>query len=464
MIRSRLSKTTAFRLSLLYLALFLSGFMALGLGVYFLSMRTLDEHLRDVLGSAIVQLQNDYKSEGISELIKEIAERENVTSWNTPSFALIDRSGKRLAGTLPPHDYKTGFQVFPGPPEFDEPTEAQLIFAEGASISGGYLLVSGEDGDYINDFGETVIGAFFWSALLVSIVGVSCGLYLSRSFLKKAERITTSAQIIIDGDISHRLAVSSANDELDELARLINRMLDQINNLLEDVRQVSSDIAHDLRTPISHLRQHLDDALRRSSSVEQYRTNIDSAIRELDTILATFAGLLRIAQIEAGARRGGFKLVDLSSIVRNVTDALAPVAEETKRRLNLQIENEIQLSGDQELLTQMIFNLVENAVRHTPEGSRISISLRASDGNSELVVSDNGPGIPKELREKVFQRFYRMEKSRSTPGNGLGLSIVKAIADLHEARVTLSDSAPGLKIVVRFLRSGCQSCPVNTGT
>jgi len=306
----------------------------------------------------------------------------------------------------------------------------------------------GHDGDTIQKAGEAIIQAFIWGIFLVIFLGAVGGLYLSGAFLRKIERITTSTQAIIAGDLKHRLPVSKNRDELDNLALLLNLMLDKIGSLIENIQQVSNDIAHDLRTPISHLKFRLENALIKNLSAEQYTERITFAIEEVDTILDTFSAMLRISQIESGSRRSGFKIVNLSEIVVSVIDALQPVAEEQGKTIRSDIAKDVTLTGDKELLTQLAFNLLDNAILHTPRNTQISVTLRSSGTHTELMVADNGPGIAKDYRHKVFQRFYRLEQSRTTPGNGLGLSIVAAIAELHEGTLTLFDNKPGLKIVL----------------
>ena len=227
-------------------------------------------------------------------------------------------------------------------------------------------------------------------------------------------------------------------------------MLDKIGSLIENIQQVSNDIAHDLRTPISHLKFRLENALVRNLSAEQYKERVAFAIEEVDTILDTFSAMLRISQIESGSRRSGFKIVNLSNIVASVIDALYPIAEEQGKNICADIDQDVTLTGDKELLTQLAFNLLDNAILHTPENTQIKVSLRSSGTQTELIVADNGPGIAEEYRRRVFQRFYRLEESRTTPGNGLGLSIVAAIAELHEETIVLSDNNPGLKVVLNF--------------
>jgi signal transduction histidine kinase len=310
----------------------------------------------------------------------------------------------------------------------------------------------GQNGETIQKAGEAIIQAFLWGFILVIFLGAIGGLYLSRAFLRKIESITKSTQAIIAGDLKHRLPVSKNRDELDSLALVLNQMLDKIGTLIENIQQVSNDIAHDLRTPISHLKFRLEAALTRNLTAEQYTERIAFAIKQVDTILDTFSAMLRISQIEAGSRRSGFKTVNLSDIVVSVIDALYPVAEEQGKTIRTDIDRDVTLTGDKELLTQLAFNLLDNAILHTPENTQIKVSLQSSGTQTEFIVADNGHGIAEENRLKVFQRFYRLEQSRTTPGNGLGLSIVAAIVDLHEGTIALSDNNPGLKAVLTLCK------------
>jgi signal transduction histidine kinase len=235
---------------------------------------------------------------------------------------------------------------------------------------------------------------------------------------------------------------------MDHLAINLNAMLDRIQGLMESLKQVSADIAHDLRTPLSRLRHRLEAAREKAGS--DGNPVIEQSIADLDAILETFSALLRIAQIESGAQRAAFSDVSLGQIVSTVSEAYAPVAEDRSQRLEAIVEQTPSIHGDRDLLTQMVANLIENPIRHCPPGVGITVELRQEAGAPTLCVADRGPGIAAAEREKVFRRFYRLEASRTTPGSGLGLALVKAVADLHGATVELSDNQPGLRVIVRF--------------
>jgi signal transduction histidine kinase len=227
-------------------------------------------------------------------------------------------------------------------------------------------------------------------------------------------------------------------------------MLDRIVGLMENLRQVSNDVAHDLRTPLSRLRQDLEEAQKRELTAPELKRVIEGAVAEADVLLETFSALLRIAQIEAGIRRSAFRAVDLSDVLRTVAEAYLPAVEESGRALRTEIADGVQVDGDRGLLSQLLVNLVENALRHTPAGTTITLRLSRQPAGALAEVADTGTGIPADERAKVFRRFYRLERSRTTPGSGLGLSTVAAIVELHHAAIELLDNAPGLRVVIRF--------------
>ncbi|WP_333877947.1 ATP-binding protein [Methylobacter sp.] len=438
--------TATFKLSALYLGLFLLSFMAIGLMVYFLTTNALEQQLKSSVEVVANRLKAEYDSDGMDELKEEIAEDDCLT---THICGILDRNGALIGGDFGGFKPSLGWQTIirPNAGKKLQREGIDVIYMKVIPLPGNVWLGVGHDGEYIRDAGEAIIQAFLWGFVLVIFLGASGGLYLSHAFLRKIQRITQSTQAIIAGDLKHRLPVSKNRDELDKLAVLLNLMLDKIGALFDNIQQVSNDIAHDLRTPISHLQFRLEDAVKRDLSIEQYKERIAFAIEEVDKILATFSAMLRISQIESGSRRSGFKVVNLSEIIISVIDALYPVAEERSKIVLSDIEKDIKLTGDKELLTQLAFNLLENAILHTPAQTKIEISLSSTGNRIDLTIADYGHGIAEEHRQKVLQRFYRLEQSRTTPGNGLGLSIVAAIADLHEGTLTLLDNKPGLKII-----------------
>jgi len=290
---------------------------------------------------------------------------------------------------------------------------------------------------------------FGWAFAGVVVLGILGGLGLSYDVHRRLNAMSGAAEAIINGDFARRIPMRGADDDLDRLADTFNRMLDRISALMESLRQVSNDVAHDLRTPLTRLRQRLESSRAARTGAERAAA-VNGALEEVDAILETFAALLRIAQIEGGGRRAAFHRVELTALARAVVGDFAPAAEDAGQRLTLEAGEPISVAGDGELLTQMLVNLVENALRHSPAGTLIQIGLERQADGILCSISDNGPGIPKDEHEKVFRRFYRLDASRATPGSGLGLSLVAAIADLHGVTIALADNQPGLRIDLRF--------------
>ena len=256
------------------------------------------------------------------------------------------------------------------------------------------------------------------------------------------------------GNLAERIPTRGTGDDFDLLSVSLNEMLDRIHTLMEGLRQVSNDIAHDLRTPLTRLRQRLEIARTRSTTVDEYRQLVDTVIRDTDEILKTFAAMLRVAEIEAGTARARFAPVDLSALLKAIVELYAALAEDQQQSLEGRIDHGLVVRGDRELLTQMFVNLVENALRHTPPGTRIEVTAALVAGRPVCGIADSGPGIPPAERDKVFRRFYRLDASRATAGSGLGLSLVAAIAELHHVKVELTDNAPGLRVTLHFPASG----------
>ncbi|MFY0615249.1 MAG: HAMP domain-containing histidine kinase [Hyphomicrobiaceae bacterium] len=248
--------------------------------------------------------------------------------------------------------------------------------------------------EVLNDLEQVLMEVLGASLLASLLLGLGGGYWISSRYLARVDNIASTAQSIIGGDLRKRIAVQATDDELDRLAATLNAMLDRINELMESLRQVSNDIAHDLRTPLSRLRQRLESAQQLETSSAPVREKLDAAMSDTDGILETFSALLRIAQIEAGTRKSGFAVFDLSQTLANVCDAYAPALQDDQKVLTLEVESGIQLNGDRELLTQLIANLIENAARHTPVGSVVGISLNTEHCATLLRVSDNGPGVP----------------------------------------------------------------------
>jgi signal transduction histidine kinase len=289
-----------------------------------------------------------------------------------------------------------------------------------------------------------------WGLAASIALSLAGGLIASSRLLRKDESVSQTSRDIVKGDFERRVPVTAAGDEFDHLAASVNAMLDRIQTLMTELRQVTTDIAHDMRTPLTRLRQRLELAQRGNADAESLRTTLASTVREIDVILGIFGALLRIAQVESGARHAGFETLDLSELVRTSVELYRPAAEEKNQTLAEDISDGLFIRGDHELLAQLFANLIENAVRHSPAGAVIGVRAKTADHGVQIIVADNGAGIPAGMHAKVLQRFFRLENSRTTPGHGLGLSLAAAIAKLHDAHMVFSNNEPGLRVTVSF--------------
>jgi signal transduction histidine kinase len=404
-----------------------------------------------------------YRAGGLDALSAEIAER--VAQPAHPlRYLLEDPSGRVVAGDLghsPPLTIGRSDIELPIAASRGSANHTHRLFRTlGVALGDGPLLFLGQDAHALEELREFVFAAFEWGVGATLVLAVLGSMAMSAGVLRRVEAINRASERIMAGDLDRRLPTTTTDrngggDEFDRLAENLNLMLDRIGVLVQGLRQVSTDIAHDLRTPLGRLRRTLEQA-REDASLDAGAAGaamIDRAIEEVDALLGTFGALLRIAQIEAGASRRGFGSVDLGAVIDAVLEVYAPAAEEKNQILTRRINASIAVLGDRELLTQMLANLVENAIRHSPRGAHIEVALFVAKGveRPQLTISDDGPGIPEAERDKVFRRFYRLDASRSTSGNGLGLALVAAVVDLHGAKIRLLDSPPhGLRVVLSF--------------
>ena len=447
----RLFRTTSFRLSALFALIFGLSAVAVGVFVYINVKATLDRQEHARVEADALALKAEYDSGGMRDMMTAIGERQHNKIAGGLNYTIFRPDGTRLYGNLPRVLLRSGWKHLYGPPDGDEPPgelEQLLVYRE--KISPSLWLVVGDDIGQLRYLGDDFLRVFTLGLVLALMLAVGGGMLVSATFLKRIDAIARTAEAIIEGDIGQRITLSGSGDDLDRLASSLNRMLDRINSLMDALRHVSTVIAHDLRTPLGHLRHTLDDARNRAASMAEYQAAVERAIAGTDAILDTFAGILRIAQIESGSRRAGFRRMALSTIIAGVTQTFAPTAEDQGRVLAAHIDPGIEIDGDGELITQLAANLIDNAIRHTPKGANIWVRLSATGRGALLEVADNGAGVPTAERERIFERFYRCERSRSTAGNGLGLSLVSAVANLHRATISVLDNAPGLKVRVQF--------------
>lgn len=448
MIRGKIFRTAAFRLAIAYAALFAFSVSVLFAVVYIVLEDYSSGQIRSAVAADAATLIDEVRTDGLNRVASIIDARVEADR-DEAHYVLVSADGRRLAGDLPADVASEGWRTFDDPIA-DRDDEGERLIALGSPLSDGALLVVAHQMDERDELLSVLILAFSIAGLLSIALALGAGLILSRAFLGRIDHFNRTASQIMQGRLDERVPLTGSGDEFDRLAENVNAMLSRIQHLMESMRQVSSDVAHDLRTPLSRLRQGLELANRKATNLDEFRHAVDRALSETDDILATFTALLRIAQIEAGSRKAGFTTVDLSGAFQAIEEAYAAVIEDSGRRLRTSIEPGVTFPGDRELIIQLLSNLLDNAIHHTPPQSLITMTLRRQAGGVVGSVADNGEGVPESERAKVLTRFYRLEHSRTTNGNGLGLALVSAIAELHGIELQLYDNKPGLAVRMSF--------------
>ncbi len=450
---SRFFNTNAFRLAALYFALFAASVLALLVFIYFSTADFAEKQTEATLDAESRGLAEQYQEHGLAGLIEIIQDRSASVRPDHTLYLITDPMLHPLAGNLSQWPAATplrpGWIAFPVEVREEGKTETFDARASVFILPGGYRLLVGRDLRDAAAFRARIRNTLAWSALLTLALGVAGGLFMTRNMLRRVEAVNRTSARIIHGDLTQRVPLSGSGDEFDQLAANLNAMLDQIERLMLGMRQVTDNIAHDLRTPLSRLRARLEVTLLERPDAARYAEALRETIAEADRLLVTFNALLSIAEAEAGSRRDAWAVVDLAEIVRTVGELYEPVAEEKDLRLTVETDRELPVRGDRHLLSQALANLLDNALKYTPAGS-VALRAHAAGGQARVEVADTGPGIPEDQREAVFNRFVRLEGSRSTPGNGLGLSLVRAVARLHSGACWLEDNAPGLRAVLNL--------------
>ncbi|WP_343713200.1 HAMP domain-containing sensor histidine kinase [Inquilinus sp.] len=451
----RVLRSSTFRYAIIYMLVFgISVAGVLGF-VYWQTVRVIASQTDDTIQAEITGLAEQYRQFGLLGLVRIIRERSQAAPGRRGLYLLADRNYNRIEGNLsswPPiargaADSTVDFLVATDVGENPKP---QVARARTFQLTGGFYLLVGRDMTERTDFTKLMTDALIGGLILTGVLGLVGGILMSRSMLARIEGINRGTEDILQGDLARRMPVRGNRDEFDRLATSLNAMLDQIDGLMTGMRGVADNIAHDLRSPISRLRSRLEVSLMGETDADGYRRAMEDAIREADGILATFNALLEIALAEAGAVRDRFSPIDLSALAMDAGELYGPVAEEKHQSLASAIEPGVTVPGNSHLLAQAVANLLDNAIKYTPEGGRVALDVRRDGDGAVLDIRDTGPGIPEEARGRVLDRFVRLDASRSAPGAGLGLSLVSAVARLHKATLTLSDNAPGLRISLRF--------------
>jgi len=440
-------RTAAFRLTVIYAVLFVVSLAVILAIVIALVDRSMRDQLSVAAREDAALLARSYQ---IGRGHDGRALRD--TRGGPPTYFFVRRAdgAQPVADFLPPGIVEGPFEVADS--RVSPPREVELgsrLIGYGLRLHDGSYVAAARDDDPVHETMEAVVEAATTAGLVALTLALLGGLLMSAISLRRVDSFDRTARAIFDGDLTRRMPFRGTGDEFDRLAASLNRMLDRISALMEGLRQVSTDVAHDLRTPLSRLRQRLED-LGKSELTSGQQETVDAAVAEADAILCLFAALVQIAKVEGGSLRSRFEDVDLEAVATEVGEVYQAVAEGAGHSLVVEAESGVVVRANRELLVQLIVNLVENAITHTPHGTSIKLGVARRSGSAVLTVTDDGPGIPPDERARVFGRFYRLDRSRSTPGTGLGLALVGAIAELHGAGIELTDNLPGARFTLTF--------------
>ena len=433
--------------------------------LYWVTTSDLDAQIDAGLRAEMAALTRLYGDRGVGGLRQTVAAHSTWTSLAASDtedtgprqYLLTDPAGGRLDGTLSawpaelapaPDSWATLVLTLPAnQPGLDEDGPQVRVRVHAVTLAGGYRLLVGQALNETDELRGTLFSLTLCAVLITLLAGVAGGALMGRSVVRRLQQVTLAADRIMAGDLKQRIPVEGGRDEYDALAAKLNSMLERIEALMKRTREVTENVAHDLRSPLGRLRARLETLAR--SSVASERDTLQKVIDETDRIVATLNGILSIAEI--GARsRSTWEPVDVTAVCRDVAELYDAVAEDKHISLDIELTEGVRAAGNRQLLAQAVSNLVDNAIKYTPPGGRVTLSLGK---DAEITVSDSGPGIPVDMRGKVLERFVRLDASRSQPGNGLGLSLVAAVAEHHGATLTLGDNQPGLKASLRLTQA-----------
>jgi signal transduction histidine kinase len=448
-------QSSTFRLLAIYLLVFIVSVAALLAYIYYNTVGLLERQTEATITAEVLGLAEQYRERGLPGLV-DVVNRRSLDSENT-FYVLTDPTKKRVAGDdidVPPNVWGdqtwSDFPVLTGNGLAKTP---HIVHAYHVQLVGGFDLLVGNDISELLTFRELINKSTYWAVGLAIILGLGGGYFLSRNFLRRIEAITDASQLIMNGDLSRRMPTSGSQDELDQLSTSLNDMLSQIERLVLGMKEVSSNVAHDLRTPLTRMRARVEAALRHDNK-QEHQAALHQTIEECDKLLRTFNALLSIAQAESGQMRQGLQPLDLNDTLNDVVELYEPLAEEAGGSLQLNSNSGLRIRGDRQLLAQVLNNLIDNAMKYGEgaDGKPAEIEVKGYIFGDTvfLEVGDHGVGINSEDRERVFGRFVRLDESRTRPGNGLGLSLVASVMILHNGQIELRDNTPGLRVVLRL--------------
>lgn len=449
----KLFRTTAFRLSLVYLAVFaVSVFFILGY-VAWSAGRIFDEQIVETIEAEIAGLAEQYRLAGIRRLVAIVDRRSSQPGASL--YLVTTFQGERIAGnvgSLPPGTLDREGQSEVHYARTEEEAREHEAIVRVFLLPGGFRLLVGRDVEDRTRIRGVIGRAFGLSLLLVGILGCLGGWFVTRRVLKRVDGMTGTTETIMAGDLTGRLQIAGTGDELDRLALNLNAMLDRIGELMTGLSEVSNNIAHDLKTPLTRLRNRADEALRGERDPAELREALERVIEDSDNLIRIFNALLMIARLEAGSASEIMGEFDLAEVARDLAELYEPLAEEAGMAIRLDIAAELPMRGNRELVGQAVANLIDNAIKYGAEGGGggepVLIGAERQGATMRITIADRGPGIPEADRGRVLDRFVRLETARSRPGFGLGLSLAAAVARLHGGALTLADHRPGLEAIL----------------
>ena len=451
----RVLHTQAFRITLVFVFFYAVTATALVAFTWWNAQRALDAQTDDTIEAEVSGLREQYQRLGVIGLSDVITGR--VGQHGSGLYLLQSPTSSVLAGNLV--ELPTSAKLMGNFVEFDYQRHLEgkevTRTARGRAffLQGGFLLLVGRDISDQKESRRLFTTTLPWSVGLMLLFGIGGGILMSRNLLRRLDAITRTSSAIVAGDFSRRVPQTASHDEFDALAENLNVMLERTERLMKGMREVVDSVAHDLRTPLNRLRNRLEEMQRRIDPEDPHLDDIDAAIAETDRLITTFNALLLIAEADSGITRGTMAPLDLSAVVADVADLYAPLAEEKEIVLDVAPAGVLTIEGNRSLVSQALANLIDNAIKYTPAGGHVAVSAGETPRGIDLTVADSGPGIPAEDRARVLERFVRLEKSRNSPGTGLGLSLVAAVARMHDAKLTLGDNTPGLKATITFPRT-----------
>lgn len=453
--RARLLRTTTFRLALVYFGLFgVSAVVLVGF-LYWSTAGFMARQTDDAIEAEIRGLAEQYSQFGTIGLVRALNRRTSQARASRGLYLLTDASLRPLAGNLsawPQEEAQPDGWITFELEYADRRGAVDLGRARIFELTGGLRLLVGRDIRERLEIDARFRESIGWGVALALVLSIAGGVLVSRPMLRRIDAINQTSREIMAGALDRRIPVRGSDDEFDRLAGNLNEMLDRIAQLVASVREVSDNIAHDLRSPLARLRSRLELTLADEGDEDAYRRAIARTIEEADALLKTFNSLLRIARLEAGVETGQFETFDLDGLIGDVAELYAPLAEERTVALDAEPGGAGRIRGDRDLLFQALANLLDNAIKFSPVGGTVAIAARGRGQGVEIAVADGGPGIPDALKERVTERFFRIDASRNAPGAGLGLSLVAAVAERHGGSLELGDNQPGLRVALTLPR------------